>query len=160
MDREVAVTSLGLLVPTWVSLQGSKPLSGASTRPRRVSVSGVLWFRRLNCRKEGDGSPVPLLHARGSAVSKAAPSRGGVALQGAATHPQSTEWLWQHRVQGCPGRHIRRHLHHITLWSTAQLWELGAGWHPQPPLPCAPLSYLHWQSGCHSAAHALVSPGQ
>lgn len=44
----VAVTSLGLLVPTWVSLLGSKPLSGASTRPRRVSVSGVLWFRSLN----------------------------------------------------------------------------------------------------------------
>lgn len=51
------MTSLGLLVPTWVSLLGSKPLSGASTRPRRVSVSGVLWFRSLNCRKEGDENP-------------------------------------------------------------------------------------------------------
>lgn len=34
-------------------------MSGASTRPRRVSVSGVLWFWSLNCRKEGDGNPCP-----------------------------------------------------------------------------------------------------
>lgn len=32
------------------------------------------------------GSPVPLLHIRGSAVSKAAPFYGGVVPQGATTH--------------------------------------------------------------------------
>lgn len=42
------MTNLGLLMLTWVSLLGSKPLSGASTTPRRVSMSGVLWFRSLN----------------------------------------------------------------------------------------------------------------
>lgn len=83
------------------------------------------------------GTPVPLLHTRGPAVSKAAPFSGGVVPQGAATHLQSTKRLWQHRVQGRPGRHICQHLHHITLWSTAWLWVLGAGWHPQPSLPCA-----------------------
>lgn len=105
-------------------------------------------------------TPVPLLHTRGSAVSKAAPLYGGVGPQGTATHRQPTKRLLQHRVQGCPGCHIGQHLHHITPWSTARLWELGAGLHPQPPLPCAPVSYLRWQRGCHTAAPAPLSPGQ
>lgn len=67
------------------------------------------------------GSPVPLLHIWSSAVSKAAHFCGGVAPQGTTTHHQPTKWLWQHRIQGCPGRHVCQHRHHITLWSTAQL---------------------------------------
>lgn len=50
-------------MPTWVSLLGSKPLAGASTRPRWVSLSGVSWFWSLNCREPGGvrrvGTPVP-----------------------------------------------------------------------------------------------------
>lgn len=106
------------------------------------------------------GTPVPLRHARGSAVPRVAPFCGAVGPQGAATHRQPAHRLWQHRIQGCPGCHICQHLHHVTLWSTARLWQLGAGQHPQPPLPCAPGSHLHWQRGCHSAAPAPLSPAQ
>lgn len=58
----------GMLLPTWMSLLGSKPLAGASTRPRRVSMSGVSWFRSLNCSEMGSerrvGTPVPSYTSR------------------------------------------------------------------------------------------------
>lgn len=60
--------NLGMLLPTWMSLLGSKPLAGASTRPRRVSMSGVSWFRSLNCSEMGSerrvGTPEPSYTSR------------------------------------------------------------------------------------------------
>lgn len=51
--------NLGTLLLTRMSLLGSKPLAGASTRPRRVSMSGVSWFRSLNCSEMSSGKRVP-----------------------------------------------------------------------------------------------------
>lgn len=95
--------SLGLLVPTWVSLLGSKPLAGASTRPRWVSLSGVSWFWSRNCREMSGvrrvGTPVPrstpgvllspgLLSLAGSAGSQGS-HHSPSALQGAAAAPRT-----------------------------------------------------------------------
>lgn len=151
---------LGLPVPTWVSLLGSKPLSGARTRPRRVSVSGELWFRSLNCRKEGDGNPCPTPPYPGFSCPQGSPFYGGVA-------PRELP-LTISPPSGC-GSTTYRGVRGATSASTCTTSPSGAEHSCEslvlasthsPHCPVPPCSYRCWQRGCHSAAHALLSPGQ
>lgn len=106
------------------------------------------------------GTPVPLLHTRGSAVPKTALFSGGVA-------PREVP-LTVSPPSGC-GSTAYRGVRGATSASTCTTSPSGAqqscgslvlaGTH-SPHCPVPPCSYLHWQRGCHSAAHALLSPAQ
>lgn len=129
-------------MPTWVSLLGLKPLAGASTRPREVSVSGVPSVLSRNCRGTAHSRPqgwLPLAGDRG---------------QGAAgTHREPAERLQQHRVQGGVGRHVGRHPHHVPTRAgkrgvTAQHLSCR---HPDEEPPCHLLF-----AGAGSAQHQRV----
>jgi len=153
--------SLGTLLPTWVSLLESKPLAGASTRPRRVSVSGVSWFRSLNCRQTGSGrrlgTPVP----HSMPVLKAGPTRGGCGPPGqpplTVSPPISCGSTAYRGVRGATSASTR------TTSPSAARHSHGSpvptGTHgPHRAVP--PGSYPRWRRGHRSAAPAPPSPGQ
>lgn len=152
----------GMLLPTWMSLLGSKPLAGASTRPRRVSMSGVSWFRSLNCSEMGSerrvGTPVP------SYTSRDLLSPRLLLVVGALGHWGSHHSPSVHQVAGAaPRTEVSRAprppapVPHLPLWHRT---AMRAQCQLASVAPAAPCSYLRWRKGCHSAVPGLLSPGQ